>query len=385
MRWHDPICLQFHLEVVNDRQKDIQLNEVFSRLLWSISEYIDEYKRVNRNHLLFYSAALYLKTDNEGQNQKYSTIQGLPDFQIEEITKGLCSEEITGCRLSGDDNKLLQLYPHKPTKWGKRYVELQSVLNEQEAGDQLNELSEMLNCPDESLNCVTLPYSMLRGLDLFTIQYISQSVKHDFPKYCRFILDDADDSVAGDAYHHQIHVHLPRFMVKEDGEIARIQKEWTDILSSVTLCCSTAKASIDLDIPHDFSWNDASGDMVMEDRKGHMYFAKVWPGYPWCMLIGKNQAHLLTKTSLAALTNEAFKTEIREDGSLFCQLTERIDQVDRNKCVRIREILRPYLLPNPVGPRWQKSPVSVRMGCKADEFAIDLTGWGPYSVLIKDQ
>ena len=124
--------------------------------------------------------------------------------------------------------------------------------------------------------------------------------------------------------------------------------------------------------------------MVKEDRKFPMYFAKFFPGYPWCMLIGKSQAGLLTKTSLEALANEAYRTEIREDGSLFCQLTERIDQVDEGKCMRTREIFRHYLLPNPIGAHWDGCPVSARMGCRPDEFAINSTGRGPYSVSIEN-
>ena len=375
MKWSDPVSLQIHIDVISSNKKEDPLMRVFKQLLESCRDIIMDYIDINQKSVLGslfgFPFALYMDPPDGmvlEPNRQIVSIQKIDRFT--QILDYLDGDLVAGCRIFGEDNKTRQLFPAKPTDWGKRYISIFDKKNDtMEISKRRNEVCDMINCYNPELIEISLPSGKLRNLDSFDVGYIIRNINENPEQY------DLDRLVEGKAlYHHELCLIIPRFMLKTSEEIRVLQNIWVQYIKEVASNYPVCRAALDLDIPNRFTWNE----------RWHLdcnicnHFAKHLCGYPWGMLINSAQKNLLQKETLIETEKEYEKITALDNGAMFLQLSANVDSVTNEKYTKARSLLKPYLYSGLVGD--EEYPITLRAGCTPEDLVFDRISWSYYII-----
>ena len=264
MKWYDPICVQLYVECLTATRKEAYIDQTFGNLLLDIREYIDEFKRINDSvNLLgfpeYYAELICSPTKKEAISESRSRIRLLKEYDINAIIEQLKNENVLGCQLRCfDEAKFVKKYSAKSTAFGRRYVELIKLLTKDSNSAYLEEFVNMLNCAQPDLQDVVIPISMVHtGLGgSFFVFYRNDDAITDYGDLYTFVTDNNTYLSKVNRFHHKIAISLPRFMLRRQSEIELLQTSWTKTVQELAKRYTCIKASIDMDVRHDFAWND---------------------------------------------------------------------------------------------------------------------------------
>lgn len=374
MKWSDPVSLQIHIDVISSNKKEEPLMRVFKQLLESCRDIIMDYIDINQKSVLGslfgFPFALYMDPPDGmvlEPNRQIVSIQKIDRFT--QILDYLDGDLVAGCRIFGEDNKTRQLFPAKPTDWGKRYISIFDKKNDtMEISKRRNEVYDLINCYNPELTGISLPLGKLKSLDSFDVVYILRKVDGISEQY--ELEDDIGERIL---YHHELSLVIPRYMLKTSEEIRTLQNIWTKCITTVAANYPVCRASMDLDIPTRFTWNER---WHLDHSEICNHFAKHLCGYPWGMLITPAQKNLLDKETLIEVQKEYEKVTVLDNGALFLQLSANVDDVASEKYSRARGLFKPYLHSGLVGD--EEYPITLRAGCAPEDLVFDKASWSYY-------
>lgn len=255
-----------------------------------------------------------------------------------------------------------------PTALGKKYRQYFYLFNSKntERIKDYEELCDLLNCPNDTLEKIRIPYGWYRN-EFFCIELSCRG----FPLY----KDQRQISVNTDlknlpepSYYYYLRISLPRFLSGQE-DIGELQEKWCELLQRLGEIYPCSQGNVFMDFPPGVNCINCFDTGISRIQNKH-YFHDAIPGYAWGMLLNKDQVALMKNPEQYQSGQGFYRVHRLKNGGMYFQATPNMERMTKEDCYFLKKTFAPYLPLKDLEIQWQQVP-SFRLGCIPEEIKLD--------------
>ena len=360
-RYIDPICYSFFFSTILKKEDEGYLRQVFLQTLHECKAWLLQEGNLGAEVPLDLISI-------HGRNllgHHWFTFQNksIKDLDIDACDGIMQREDCSMLELC-DEPKANLHFSSPAGKSGKKCERLlKKTKKDQIDSTYIQELSEMLSCPSDSLDDVRVPVTMVRGTSLFIIEWRRWPVIYHESEYIGMTPDFSPSPYELQ----ELMIRIPRYLIGDQVSVLAMQNKWQQKLISLGERYACSMGSIMMDTPATQGWGAFScyDDGVDYDQRWH-YPSQI-PGYCWGMLINAAQ-----KEKLPTDQNEGFHcVKDLANGNRYYQLTEDMRCINREQGTFLRNFFKQSLPTDPLGVCWDGIPPSYRLCFSPEDVSTE--------------